>query len=311
VPLLLAALVFGGCAGVAEVTGTATQQDLLQLRSDLVGLQRARAQADNAVTQLDRRLREQATEGERQTAAEFEKPEYRFLVVANKFQTGFDQPLLHTMYVDKKLGGVNAVQTLSRLNRTHDDPKKRGTMVLDFANEADEIRVGFEPYYETTLLSEATDPNLLYETQSRLMAFPVYTEADVDGFAKVYFDRKATQDQLYAVLAPVVDRFRELSEEEQHDFRGQLTDYVRLYAFLAQVLTFADADLEKLYVFARHLRRLLRGPDRAAPRGAAEHRHGVVPHPADGERQDRARAQDRPARSDGHEGPARSGPRAD
>lgn len=128
--------------------------------------------------------------GERQTAKEFEKPEYRFLIVANKFQTGFDQPLLHTMYVDKKLGGVNAVQTLSRLNRTHDDPKKRGTMVLDFANEADEIRVAFEPYYETTLLSEATNPNLLYEIQSRLLAFPVYTEADVDGFAKVYFDRK-------------------------------------------------------------------------------------------------------------------------
>ncbi|MDQ7840817.1 MAG: type I restriction endonuclease [bacterium] len=204
--------------------------------------------------------------GERQTAKEFEKPEYRFLIVANKFQTGFDQPLLHTMYVDKKLGGVNAVQTLSRLNRIHDDPKKRGTIVLDFANEADEIRVAFEPYYETTLLSEATDPNLLYEIQSRLLAFPVYTEADVNGFARVYFDRKATQDQLYAALAPVVDHFRELSEGEQHDFRGQLTDYVRLYAFLAQVLTFTDADLEKLYVFARHLRRLLPADRAELPR---------------------------------------------
>ena len=130
-------------------------------------------------------------------------------------------------------------------------------MVLDFANEADEIKAAFEPYYETTLLSEATDPNLLYEIQTRLRAFPVYTEADVDAFAKVYFDPKATQDRLYAVLAPVVERFRELSRDEQHDFRGQLTDYVRLYAFLSQVLTFADADLEKLYVFARHLRRLL------------------------------------------------------
>ena len=95
---------------------------------------------------------------EAQTAKTFERPEYRFLIVANKFQTGFDQPLLHTMYVDKKLGGVNAVQTLSRLNRTH--PEKEGTMVLDFANKADEIKAAFEPYYETTLLSEATDPNL-------------------------------------------------------------------------------------------------------------------------------------------------------
>jgi type I restriction enzyme, R subunit len=96
---------------------------------------------------------------EAQTARTFDRPEYRFLIVANKFQTGFDQPLLHTMYVDKKLGGVNAVQTLSRLNRTH--PEKKGTMVLDFANESDEIKAAFEPYYETTLLSEATDPNLL------------------------------------------------------------------------------------------------------------------------------------------------------
>jgi len=201
---------------------------------------------------------------EAQTAKTFERPEYRFLIVANKFQTGFDQPLLHTMYVDKKLGGVNAVQTLSRLNRTH--PEKNGTMVLDFANEADEIKAAFEPYYETTLLSEATDPNLLYEIQSRLTAFPIYTEADVEAFAKVYFDAKATQDRLYAVLAPVVDRCQALAEEEQHDFRGQLTDYVRLYAFLAQVLTFADADLEKLYVFARHLRRLLPADRAELPR---------------------------------------------
>ena len=197
----------------------------------------------------------------------FERPEYRFLIVANKFQTGFDQPLLHTMYVDKKLGGVNAVQTLSRLNRTH--PRRSGTMVLDFANEADEIRAAFEPYYETTLLSEATDPNLLYEIQRRLLDFPVYTEADVESFARVYFDPKATQDQLYAALAPMVERFQALPEE-QHDFRGQLTDYVRLYAFLAQVLTFADADLEKLYVFARHLRRLLPADrDAASARSSA------------------------------------------
>ena len=107
---------------------------------------------------------------EAQTAKTFERPEYRFLIVANKFQTGFDQPLLHTMYVDKKLGGVNAVQTLSRLNRTH--PEKKGTMVLDFANEADEIKAAFEPYYETTLLSEATDPNLLYEIQSAARRLP-------------------------------------------------------------------------------------------------------------------------------------------
>ena len=202
---------------------------------------------------------------EAQTARTFERPEYRFLIVANKFQTGFDQPLLHTMYVDKKLGGVNAVQTLSRLNRTL-PPDKKGTMVLDFANESDEIKAAFEPYYETTLLSEATDPNLLYEIQTRLSAFPVYTDSDVDGFAEVYFDPKATQDRLYAVLAPVVEQFQALSLDEQQHFRGELTDYVRLYAFLAQVLTFADADLEKLYVYARHLRRLLPADRAELPR---------------------------------------------
>ena len=192
---------------------------------------------------------------EAQTARTFDGPEHRFLIVANKFQTGFDQPLLHTMYVDKKLGGVNAVQTLSRLNRTH--PEKRGTLVLDFANEADGVKAAFDPYFETTLLSEATDPNLLYEAQTRLEEYPVFAPADVDRFARVWFDSGSTQDRLYAALAPVVERFGELSAEEQPDFRGQITDYVRLYAFLAQVLTFTDADLEKLYVFARHLRPLL------------------------------------------------------
>ena len=192
---------------------------------------------------------------ESQTARTFESSEYRMLIVANKFQTGFDQPLLHTMYVDKKLGGVNAVQTLSRLNRTHQE--KPGTMVLDFANESDDIQAAFQPYYETTVLSEATDPNLLYEIQTRLKTFAVYMDEDVEAFARVFFADGTTLDQLYAALAPVVARFSDLQEGERQDFRRQVTDYVRLYSFLAQVLTFLDADLEKLYVFAKHLRRLL------------------------------------------------------
>jgi type I restriction enzyme, R subunit len=192
---------------------------------------------------------------EKQTARVFEQADYRFLIVANKFQTGFDQPLLHTMYVDKKLGGVNAVQTLSRLNRTH--PEKTETMVLDFANEGEAVRKAFEPYYETTILSEATDPNLLYEIHNRLRGFEVFVDADVEAFTRVYFDPKTTQDRVYAVLEPVRQRFEELPEEERADFRGQVKDYVRLYAFLSQILTFADADLEKLYQFGRYLRRLL------------------------------------------------------
>jgi len=200
---------------------------------------------------------------ETQTAKMFNRPEYRILIVANKFQTGFDQPLLHTMYVDKKLGGVNAVQTLSRLNRVH--PEKKGTMVLDFANEAEKIQAAFEPYYETTLLSEATDPNLLYEFENQLASFSVYTKGDVDSFAKAYF-RGKDQSQLYALLAPIAERFEELPEDEKEGFRRQLQEFVRLYAFLAQVMPFADPDLEKLYHFARYLRRYLPADRDALPR---------------------------------------------
>ena len=168
------------------------------------------------------------------------------------------------MYVDKKLGGVNAVQTLSRLNRMH--PGKEETAVLDFANEAEHIRAAFEPYYDATLLSEGTDPNLLYDIQGELRDFDVYSEAEVDAFAEVYFGRSATQDQLYARPGDVVDRFRDLGPDARSDFRGGLRKYNRLYSFLAQILTFADSDLEKLHVFARYLRPLLPGDGTELPR---------------------------------------------
>lgn len=190
------------------------------------------------------------------TAETFKQNEFRLLIVANKFQTGFDQPLLHTMYVDKKLGGVNAVQTLSRLNRIC-PPDKENTMVLDFANEAEEIQKSFQPYYECTLLKEATDPNLLYDTHNRLDGFNLFTESEVNKFAAIYFDPKGTQDKLQAALAPVVDRYKDAPLDTQSEFRGCLVDYIRLYAFLSQVITFADTDLEKLYVFAKLLWRLL------------------------------------------------------
>src|SRR5207244_62456 len=127
--------------------------------------------------------------------------------------TGFDQPLLHTMYVDKKLGGVNAVQTLSRLNRTC--PGKEDTVVIDFANDADEIAKAFEPYYDRTILSEGTDPNLLYDLQARLEGFHFYTTDDLNRYAGVYFDPRATQNKLHAALAPVVDRYGEAEHQEK------------------------------------------------------------------------------------------------
>ena len=181
---------------------------------------------------------------ETQTAETFKRDEYRLLIVAYKFQTGFDQPLLHTMYVDKKLGGVNAVQTLSRLNRVA--PGKSETFVLDFANEADEIQKAFEPYYDRTVLKEGIDPNLLYDLQTKLADFHLYTTEDIHRFATVYFDPKGTQDLLHAALQPAVDRYMNASEEERVPFRGHLKDFVNLYAFLSQIITFVDAELEPI-----------------------------------------------------------------
>ncbi|MGH7594669.1 MAG: RNA-binding domain-containing protein, partial [Gemmatimonadales bacterium] len=141
------------------------------------------------------------------------------------------------------------------LNRIH--PDKDDTAVLDFANTADEIKKAFKDYYETTILSEATDPNLLYRLQGELLDFGVYSEAEVEAFAVLWFSGKATQAHVYAALAIFVLRFRELGNDERRAFRGLLTDYVRQFAFLSQILPFTDASLEKLYQFGRHLRKLL------------------------------------------------------
>jgi type I restriction enzyme R subunit len=201
---------------------------------------------------------------ETKTAETFKGNEFRFLIVANKFQTGFDQPLLHTMYVDKKLGGVNAVQTLSRLNRVHagkDDP-----LVLDFANDAKEIQDAFQPYYECTLLSEPTDPNKLYDLKRIIEDYHLFGQAEVDVFAKVYFSKTGKQEKLVAILDPVVDRHKATEAKTREEFRKHLGDYVRLYAFLSQLLTFTDTNLEKFYQFARHLLRKLKVPEDLLPR---------------------------------------------
>jgi type I restriction enzyme R subunit len=185
----------------------------------------------------------------------FKTPEYRLLVVANKFQTGFDEPLLHTMYVDKRLGGVAAVQTLSRLNRT--TKGKTETVVLDFANEADDVQAAFQRYYQSTALEEETDPNKLYDLTTQLEGFEVYTEADVDAFAEVFFDERQPGERLQPILDAVVGRWRVRPEEEREDFRSTLHQFVRLYGYVAQLVTFEDPDLEKEYAFARHLGRKL------------------------------------------------------
>ncbi|AOC52416.1 Type I restriction-modification system, restriction subunit R [Microcystis aeruginosa NIES-2481] len=185
------------------------------------------------------------------TADTFQQAPYRFLVVANKFQTGFDQPLLGAMYIDKKLAGVNAVQTLSRLNRIH--PHKTGTLVLDFANEADEIEAAFKDYYDCTILTEATDPNRLYKIQAQLDDYHFYQDSDIDSFAQIFFHPQGTQAKLHGSLDPVLDRYLEASEEEKVGFRGKLQEFIRLYGFVSQLLPIPAADLEKFYEFCRHL----------------------------------------------------------
>jgi type I restriction enzyme R subunit len=201
---------------------------------------------------------------ENQTAETFKGKEYRFLIVAEKFQTGFNQPLLHTMYVDKKLGGVNAVQTLSRLNRTY-PPEKEDTCVLDFANDAGEIQKAFQPYFESTLLTEPTDPNKLYDLKRTVEEHRLFGGEEVDDFAKVYFSAKGKQAQLHPLLDSVVFRYELRSKEQRADFRKHVGDFVRLYAFLAQVITFADAGLEKFYQFARNLLLKLKLPGDTLP----------------------------------------------
>jgi len=200
---------------------------------------------------------------EKQTATVFKQQDYRFLVVAEKFQTGFDEPLLHTMYVDKKLSGLNAVQTLSRLNRVHSD--KFETMVLDFANEADDIQEAFQRYYEASILSEGSDPNLLYDLQRKLLDREIFAEDEVSAFAVVYFNPDATQDRLYGVLVEPAQRFGDLGDEERAAFRKDLASFTRMYAFLSQVITFIDSDLESLYHFSRYLLRRLPGEEKGLP----------------------------------------------
>lgn len=188
---------------------------------------------------------------------EFEKSEYRFLVVANKFQTGFDQPLLHTMYVDKKLGGVNAVQTLSRLNRSH--PLKKDTFVLDFANKSEDIEKAFTPYFESTILGEATDPNKLFDLRDALDNFQVYSQDQIYEFSESIL-ANVPVDQLHAILDSSTEIFRNiLAEEEQTDFRSKVKTYVRLYIFLSQIVPFENPYLERLYIFLNHLQNKLGG----------------------------------------------------
>jgi type I restriction enzyme R subunit len=195
--------------------------------------------------------------GEKELPDKFNTMEYQLLLVADKYQTGFDQPLLHTMYVDKKLSGVKAVQTLSRLNRVY--PGKEDTFILDFVNDTQEILDSFQPYYEQTTLTENTDPNQLYDLKAKLETMQIFWQSEIDAFCNVFFKKSGSRTnkdsaQLNAYIDPAVDRYRAIGKEEvQEDFKHALTVYLRLYSFLAQIMPFQDAELEKFYAYGRLL----------------------------------------------------------
>jgi type I restriction enzyme R subunit len=184
-------------------------------------------------------------------AEKIQEEPYRFLICADKFQTGYDEPLLHTMYVDKQLSGIKAVQTLSRLNRAH--PKKHDVFVLDFMNDAETIRKGFADYYRTTILAEETDPNKLHDLKAALDEHQVYAAARLDEFATLYLSG-ADRDQLDPILDACVADYRErLDEDGQVDFKGKAKAFLRTYGFLSSILPYTNAEWEKLSIFLTFL----------------------------------------------------------
>lgn len=202
---------------------------------------------------------------ENQLKATFHSDEYHMLIVAEKYQTGFDEPLLHTMFVDKKLSGVKAVQTLSRLNRTMRG--KDSTFVLDFVNSAEDIQKAFEPYYEATVLEQATDPNVLYDLKNTLDKYRFYSQTEIDAFADLFYSAEEqdakTLGKLSSILVPAHDRYLVANEEDAQIFRTTLARFNRIYGFISQVCRMFDPDLHKFSVYAKFLYKVLpkkRGP---------------------------------------------------
>jgi type I restriction enzyme R subunit len=211
------------------------------------------------------------TEAEINGFAETELPnvfdgiEYQLLIVAEKYQTGFDQPKLCAMYVDRKLDGLQAVQTLSRLNRTF--PNKEKTFILDFQNTVDDIQLAFMPYYETTSIEAITDPNQIYELEGRLKSFHIIDNDEVDQFSEIFYGRNLESHDrinLERLVRNAVQRFSYESDEgKQEEFRQLIKSYLRFYSFIAQVIRLDDTGLEKLFAYSSWLNRLL--PNRDVP----------------------------------------------
>jgi type I restriction enzyme R subunit len=192
-------------------------------------------------------------------------PENRILIVANMYQTGFDEPLLHTMFVDKILGGAGAVQTLSRLNRT--TKGKNTTMVLDFVNDTEKIQESFQEYYGSPFmeLDNQTDPNSLYDVLQKVEAMDLVFKNDLQSFAELFFKKGDHKEKLQPILNGIVSRFTELEDNEKIQFKGDIRSFVRLYRFLSQIITFTDVELEKWYVLLVALQKKLPSTQEALP----------------------------------------------
>lgn len=183
-------------------------------------------------------------------------PKYRLLVVANKFQTGFDEPLVQSMYVDKHLGGVQCVQTLSRLNRTTSGKDK--TFVLDFVNSVTDVNDSFQRFYKSTILEGETDPNTLYDTQREIYDFHLYTPEDVNRFCEIFFDRNRDEGALHPILDKVVDQFKKIEDQDQREtFKSNVQKFIRMYGYLSQIINFQDIELEKSFIFFKYLNKKL------------------------------------------------------
>jgi type I restriction enzyme R subunit len=193
-------------------------------------------------------------------------PQFRILIVANMYQTGFDEPLLHTMFVDKKLGGSSTVQTLSRLNRTA--LGKDTTMILDFVNNPEKVQEDFQMYYGSNYmdLDDQTDPNSLYDVQNKIEAFNIIYHDDIQSYAQLFFTKGDHKEKLQPILNAVVKRYKaELDEDQKVSLKGNIKSFVRLYRFLSQIITFTDVELEKYYVFLSDLFKKLPAGKNALP----------------------------------------------
>ncbi len=192
---------------------------------------------------------------EKQTQENFKDPKHRLLIVCDKFQTGFDEPLLHTMYVDKRLQGLQCVQTLSRLNRSMRG--KTDTFVLDFVNKPKIIQDSFQPYFKGTVLVNETDPDKLYSIEQQIKGFNLFQDETVNELIQKFYDDRVPDEELQPILDTVVNDWRALDEDEREEFRHQIQSFIRLYGYISQIITFKDINLEKLFIFLRFLNKKL------------------------------------------------------